>query len=113
MVAILETLRFLLLKPPISCVMFSESLSCIQTLESGTVTSQIQQEIRYCLYQLWCIGVPDVISWVPSHVGILGNEMADKLAKQALLYSSVDYPIKKDVSEISQFHTSTYSKHVT
>ena len=102
MIAILETLRFLLSKPPISCVIFTDSLSSIQSLESGTQTSAIHQDINYCLYQLWCQGVPVTISWIPSHIGIHGNEVADKLAKEALLHGFVDYPIYKDIEDISK-----------
>ena len=102
MVAILEALQFILLKPPISCVIFSDSLSSIQSLDSGTETSAIHQEIRYCIYQLWCQGVPVTISWIPSHVGVQGNEVVDKLAKKALSHDSIDYPILKDISELNK-----------
>ena len=102
MVAILEALQFILLKPPISCVIFSDSLSSIQSLDSGTETSAIHQEIRYCIYQLWCQGVPVTISWIPSHVGVQGNEVVDKLAKKALSHDYIDYPILKDISELNK-----------
>ena len=101
MIAILESLQFILLKPPIGCTIFSDSLSAIQAIETGTDTGQIFQEIKYCLYQLWCIGVPVVLCWIPSHVDIRGNEIADGLAKEALLHESVDYPIQYDVSSLN------------
>ena len=100
MIAILESLQFLLEKPPISCVIFSDSLSSIQSLESGSKTSALHQEIQYCIYQLWCQGVYISISWIPSHVGIRGNEYVDGLAKEALFHEIIDNPVLKDISDI-------------
>ena len=101
MVAILESLRFVLSKPPISCVIFSDSLSSIQSLESGTDDSVIHQEIRYCIYQLWCMGIPVTVSWIPSHVGIQGNEVVDGLAKKALQHEVIDYPILNNLVDLN------------
>ena len=101
MIAILESLNFLLHKPPLGCVIFSDSLSAIQSIEMGTDTSSINQEINYCIYQLWCQGVPIVLSWIPSHVDIRGNEVADKLAKEALFCERIDYPLLRNVSDLN------------
>ena len=100
MVAILESLQFVLIKPPLSVAIFSDSLSSVSSIDSGDDMTPIHQEIRYCLYQLWCLGVPVTICWIPSHVGILGNEVADRLAKEALLRRQISFPIFKNVNEI-------------
>ena len=97
----MESLQFLLSKPPIGSVIFSDSLSAIESIASDSDTSAIHQEIKYCIYQLWCQGVQIVLCWIPSHVGIGGNEMADKLAKGALLHQFVDYPKSLDVSDLN------------
>ena len=38
-------------------------------------------------------GVPIKIRWIPGHKGILGNEEADKLAKQAVMQQGNTSPI--------------------
>ena len=34
-----------------------------------------------------------VLAWVPSHIGIKGNEKADELAKQALNFNVLDLKV--------------------
>ena len=82
-----------------TCTIFSDSLSALQTLGSDC-NSAVCQEINYCLFQLYSQGVPVTLCWIPTHVGIQGNEMADKLAKLALDHEKVDFKIKPSLSEV-------------
>ena len=100
MVAILESLRFLMSKPYTSCVIFSDSLSAIEAIESGSYMSPIHQNIKYYLHHLWRQGVQVVLCWIPSHVGIRGNEVADGLAKEALLRQAIDYSVLLDITDL-------------
>ena len=100
MAAILEALQFILSKPPMAAVIFTDSLSAVQALEIGEGKNALHLEIKYCLYQLSCQGVQVTISWIPSHVGIRGNERVDDLAKEALLLSHVNFPIAPDISDL-------------
>ena len=100
MVAILEALKFVLSKPPMSAVIYSDSLSVVQALESGDGTDGLHQEIKYCLFKLYCQGVHISISWIPSHVGIRGNERVDTLAKNGLSMDDIIYHIPPDVSDL-------------
>lgn len=96
----LESLRYILLNPSPTCIIFSDSLSALQSIESGIEMSPIHQNIKHCFYKLFRQGISVTISWVPSHVNIKGNEKVDKLAKKALDHKSIDYPLMRNISDI-------------
>jgi hypothetical protein len=41
---------------------------------------------------IWCInGIEVKLMWIPSHVGLVGNELADEQARQLALEGSIFY----------------------
>jgi ribonuclease HI len=63
-------------------LIFSDSQAALRTLSSPQVTSGLAAECLDTLSALACLN--DVtLTWVPGHCGFLGNEEADKLARQA------------------------------
>lgn len=71
---------------PNNIAIFSDSLSALQSLSDMKSLSRpdILNEVLYLLYTLHRQGIQITFVWIPSHVGIMGNEIADKVAKQAL-----------------------------
>ena len=71
-------------------VIYSDSLSAITAIENFS-TRQLTRQIVEILDEhaiLKSLQVNITIAWIPSHVDIRGNEMADKLAKAATLLSA-------------------------
>ena len=63
------------------CIVFlTDCLSTMQDLESGPTESQTQELLRTLLYLSGNNKV--IIQWIPSHIGLFGNDKADSLAKQ-------------------------------
>jgi ribonuclease HI len=69
-------------------VILVDSKSVIEAMSSKkTPKTQIVLEINKALHHLTALKYV-TIQWVPSHVGIYGNEVADLLAKKGTLYKS-------------------------
>ncbi|KAI5738278.1 hypothetical protein M8J77_004905 [Diaphorina citri] len=71
-------------------MLYSDSLSALQSIQNVFSSNPIAQEIRNILVKNKHVFSLH-FTWVPSHVGIPGNEEADRLAKEAL--SSTSPPI--------------------
>ena len=81
--AILKVLKTIIQENISNSVIFSDSqsvLASIMTHDPLNISSYIIFEIRKCLYEL---NYDVEFVWIPSHVGIEGNELADALAKEA------------------------------
>jgi ribonuclease HI len=63
---------------------FSDSLSCILALNNHQHDNIYIRRAADKLDRLTDEGIAVSICWIPSHVGIPGNELADEAAKQAL-----------------------------
>ena len=77
---------------------FSDSLSAIQSLQSLGSTSQ-PTSLNELLLAVDKLDPPPTFVWIPSNVGVLGNEMADKLAKQGTARAEVDTHLPLETKE--------------
>ena len=63
-------------------VVYSDSMSCLQTIEGEDTENPFICHIMNLLWSLSNKGTSVRIWWVPSHCGIAGNERVDQLAKE-------------------------------
>ena len=69
---------------PMAVAVLSDSLSALQAVKNNCKSSRedVVKEIVVVCHQLITRGTDIVLHWVPSHVGVPGNESADRAAKQ-------------------------------
>ena len=79
----------------------SDSVSSMSSIKSGAckVHHDIIYKILLTNTRLFSLGKEITFMWVPAHVGIVGNEKADKLAKEATAKEQVELSIKLPKSE--------------
>ena len=70
-----------------TCTIYSDSKSALQAILVYDSKNSIVRNIHFLLSSLKEKNVRIKFCWVPAHCGIVGNEMADKVAKQATKYS--------------------------
>ena len=74
-----------LYQAPMAVAVLSDSLSALQAVKNNSKSSRedVVKEIVVVCHQLITRGTDIVLQWVPSHVGVPGNESADSAPKQA------------------------------
>ena len=65
-------------------LIFSDSLSCLQAFLQASPKNPWVVRVLEKYNQLKSRGKDIVFCWIPSHIGIKGNEEADEAAKEAL-----------------------------
>ncbi|XP_053403119.1 uncharacterized protein LOC128558251 [Mercenaria mercenaria] len=82
--AIQHALKWIPENMPRNIAIFTDSLSVLQSINTGRSHSRsdIIVDIIHKISHLSKIGIHVSLIWVPSHVGIMGNERVDQLAKQ-------------------------------
>lgn len=78
-----------------------DSVSALQSIKAGTFTNHQDLVYKLLITHSQVKRQGSVISflWTPAHVGIIGNEKVDKLAKQATKKERLDIEIKLSKSE--------------
>ena len=71
------------------CALYSDSRSSLQAIQNSRSTNKLIIEIRELVAGLLRQQVTVKFCWIPSHVGIGGNESADKAAKEASTHGQV------------------------
>ena len=65
-------------------VIYTDSQSAVEAINAFYSKNYIINKIKSNFHHLRCTGKHITLCWIPSHVGIRGNEAADALAKQAV-----------------------------
>ncbi len=73
-------------------IIYTDSLSVLQSLLSHHHTHPLILKTLNLLDNLTYLGFSIKFCWVPSHVGIRGNELADRAAKTAFNHLPFDLP---------------------
>lgn len=94
--AIWQALKYIDLGNNTVNIICSDSLSSLQALQNKFNQDPMIKQINATLHYLESTGKSISFIWVPSHIGITGNESADKAAKEALNHLPENIPIRAD-----------------
>ena len=86
-------------------VIFTDSLSALKSLSSQKSNSN-QTLLDEILYYISLIKSVLQFVWIPSHLGIPGNEVADLLANSATTHSHIDIKVKLELQDLHSLVTS-------
>ncbi len=104
MTAILMALEWVYEVRPDKVIICSDSMTVLGSLQSlETNRTYILTEIMIRLYSLRQVGMIIRFMWVSAHVGIQGNEEAEKIAKESLKIKEPNINISLSRSEGTYF----------
>ena len=101
LVAIKEALTFIQKNVLGKVVIFSDSLSAIQSIATEQSNSQpnLLNDVIKLISTIKMAGIDLHLCWIPGHVDVSGNEEADRLAKEALNKTSIDIEVDLEMKE--------------
>ena len=87
-------------------LILSDSLSSLQALNGFDMTNPLLQDVIFNIIELENTNKIIAFCWIPSHIGIRGNETVDHIAKAALTITHEDYTVPyTDFKAIIKQHT--------
>ncbi|CAC5371734.1 unnamed protein product [Mytilus coruscus] len=113
MTAIYQSLKWLFSnqQPGQKVAILTDSYSAIQSIQNDVSSSpNILEPIQILACRLKQKNIEVTIEWIPAHVGILGNEQVDKLAKLALSNDKIDLNMSLSANEFIAITTALYKK---
>ena len=84
--AINKALTYVKVSTRKSFVIFSDSMSVLQAIESQESKNPLVNRVLQACQEILCNGKFITFCWIPSHRDITGNEHADRAAKGAFLH---------------------------
>ena len=84
-----------------SVVIFTDSLSALQMIDSYFIKCAIVNEILFTIHNLLSKDICVSFEWIPSHCDIHGNEIVDRAAKKGALKNNSDIILPNTRSELS------------
>ena len=91
-VAIFEALEYIKSQSLKSSLIFSDSLSVLESIRQLNHKNPIVSQVILKLDSL-CSQFTIKLVWIPGHVGISGNEKADRAAKSAITLPIIDFEL--------------------
>mgnify|MGYP003623217385 CR=1 FL=1 len=88
------------------CLIFSDSMSALQSLQQRSPTHSLVQELQILYNKILHANKHVIFAWIPSHIGITGNEEADVAAKEA-----TRHPTSMPNLKVPHHDFQTYIKH--
>ena len=84
------------------CKSAAQALQAVKVKENKAII----MDVRHLLYQHKTANRQVTINWIPSHIGIIGNEKADELAKSTKYINDVQIKIQPSNAQIKSIMTS-------
>ena len=93
-----------------SVVIFSDSLSALQMIDSYFIRCAIVNEILFKIHMLKMKDICVAFEWIPSHCDINGNEIVDRAAKKGAMKDYIDINLPNTTSELTCSRLIHYKK---
>nr|XP_027223265.1 uncharacterized protein LOC113815374 [Penaeus vannamei] len=92
---------------------YTDSLSAIQALyKSPDENIMLMTTLLYKIQVLHKKGSQVILNWIPSHIGIIGNEIADRAASEATLFQYINFHIPPSSSQIKKTIRQNFQREI-